>query len=61
MFVGHWSSAVVDVVYLIFHMTSQDHVIEVSCNFLSESSSFCVPTLPSLVVIKIVLVEIQWF
>ena len=57
MFGGHWSSASGDIKYLICHVTSQNHVIERSSNFMSESSSWHVTTLPSLVPIGIVAVE----
>ena len=45
--------------YLICHLTSQSHVIEGPCNFLSRFSSWCVTTLPGLVAIGIVVVEIN--
>ena len=34
MFGGHWSSASGDIKYLIYRVTLQNHVIEVSCNFV---------------------------
>ena len=34
MFGGYWSSARGDIKYLIYRVTSQNHVIEVSCNFV---------------------------
>ena len=55
---GHWSSASADIKYLIFHVTPQNHVIKGSCNFMSWSSSLHATTLPSLVVIVLVAVEI---
>ena len=44
--------------YLICPVTSQNHVIEGSCNFLNESSSWFVNTMPSLLIIDIVVAEI---
>ena len=44
--------------YLICHVTSQNIVIEEPCNFKSGSSSWYVSTLPSLVTIGIVAIEI---
>ena len=58
MFGGHLSSTSGDIKYLICHVTSQNHVFEGSCNFLSGSFSWYVTTLPSLVAIGIVVVEI---
>ena len=43
--------------YSICHVTLQNHVIEGSSNFTSESSSWYVTTLPSLAAIGIVVVE----
>ena len=57
IFVGHCSSASGDIMYLLCHMTSQDCMIERSCNFMSWSSSFYVPNLLSLVVIGNVVVK----
>ena len=53
-----WSIASRDIKYLICHMTSQNHVILGSSNFMSGRSSLHVTTLPSLVAIGIVVVEI---
>lgn len=53
-----WSSATGDITYLICHVTSQEHEIEGSCNFLSESLLLYFITLPSLVVSSIVVVEL---
>ena len=53
---GHWSHASGDRKYLICHVTSQNREIEGSGNFLS--SSWYATTLPSLVAIGIVVVEI---
>ena len=49
---GYWSSASGDM-YLICHVTSQDHGIEGSYNFISWRSSLYVPTVPSLMAIDI--------
>ena len=51
MFGRHWSLAVGDKKYLICYVTSQNHVIKGSSNFMSGSSSWYVTTLPSLVAI----------
>ena len=48
IFGGHWSSANGDVKYLICHVTSQNHVIGGSSNFMSWTSSWYVTILPSL-------------
>ena len=53
MFGGHWSSASVDIKYLICHVISQNHAAEGLSNFLSWSSSWYVTTLPNLVAIGI--------
>ena len=58
MFGSHWSSTSEDIKYLICYVTSQNHLIEGSCNFMSVSSSCHVTTLPCLVALGIVLVEI---
>ena len=44
--------------YVTLHATSQNHMIEGSNKFMSGSSSWYVTTLPSLIAIGIVLVEI---
>ena len=54
---GYWSSATGDMKYLLCHVTSQNPVIEGSNRFMSGSSSWHVTTLPSLVAIGIVVVE----
>ena len=47
MFGVYWSSASEDIISLIFHVTSQDHVIEGSCDhveapyFISPPSQVC--------------------
>ena len=55
---GHWYSANGDIKYLTCDVTSQNHVIEGSCKFLSGSSSWYVTSLPSLVAMGIVVVDI---
>ena len=57
----HWPSASGDIKYLTFHVTLQKHVVQGSYTFMSGSSSFYITTVPSLVVIGIVIVEIQGF
>ena len=52
------SSTIGDVTYLICQVTSKDHVIEESCDFLSGRSSLYDFTLPSLVAIRTVVGEI---
>ena len=47
-----------DGMLLISHVTSQNHVIERSCISMSGGSSFYVTTLPSLLAIGVVVVEI---
>ena len=51
MFGSHWSHACRNMKYLICHVTSQNHLIEGSIIFMSDSSSRDVTTFPSLVVI----------
>ena len=58
MFGDHWSSASGNIKYLIFHVTSQNHLIEGSCKFMNETSLLYVTTMPSLVTIGIVVIEI---
>ena len=53
----HWSSASGDIRNLIYHVTSQDRVIEGSCEFMGRSSSLYVSALPCLVAKGIVVVE----
>ena len=53
----HWSNAGVDI-YLTSHVTSSNQVMEELCNFMSGSSSLYLNTLPSLIDIGIVVVEI---
>ena len=42
----------------MFHMTLQNHVIKGPCDFMEESSSLYIPTLPNSVATDIVLVDI---
>ena len=58
IFDDHWSSAGGDIKYLTCHVTFQNHVVEGSSNFISESSSRYITTLPSLVTLAIIVVEI---
>ena len=58
MFGGHWSSASEDIKFLICNMTLQDHMIQGSSNFMSVSSSWYIITLPDLMAIGIVVVDI---
>ena len=57
---GHWSSVSGDIKYLIYHGTSQKHVIEGQCSFLSEGFPWYVTAFPKLVTIGIVAVEIYF-
>ena len=57
MFSSYWSSVGGEKIYLICNMTSQKYMIEGRSNFMTGSSSWYVATLPSLVVIGIVRVE----
>ena len=55
---GHCFIATGNIEYWICHVTSQNHVIEGSSNFMSDSFSWYVTTtFPSLVAIGIVVVE----
>ena len=47
--------------YLICHVTSQNNLIKESCYFISGSFSLHVFTLPGLMVIGIMIVEIYYF
>ena len=58
MFGDHWSSASGNIKYLIFHVTSQNHLIEGSCKFMNETSLLYVTTMPSLVTIGIVVISL---
>ena len=58
MFGGHCSNESGDIKYLIFHENFENHVIEGSSNFMSESSSCYVTISSSLVSIGIVAVDI---
>ena len=57
MFGVHWSSASRDIKHLICHMTSQKLLIEESSNFMSGSSLWYVTTLPRLMAVGILVVE----
>ena len=57
VFGGFWPTAIGDVEYLICHLTSRNHVIQGSSNFMSESFSWYVTTLRSLEAICIVVVD----
>ena len=57
-FGGHWSSASEDIKFLICNVTLQDHMIQGSSNFMSVSSSWYIITLPDLMAIGIVVVDI---
>ena len=57
-FVGYGSSVNGDIMYLICHVASQNHVIEESCNFINYSSSLYVTALPRLVAIGIAVAEL---
>ena len=62
MFGYHCSITSRDITYSICHVTSWDHVFEVSCDNMGGSSSWYVTTLPNLVAIEIAVVEICfWF
>ena len=61
MFDIHWSSASRDVAYYIYLVISKDPVIEESCDVKVGIQSWQDTTLPSLVVISIVVVEMLCF
>ena len=61
MFGGHGSSANGDIKYLTRHVTLQIDLVEGSSNFMSGSSSRYITTLPSLVVMGVVVVELYCF
>ena len=50
-----------DIENLIFHVALQDLVIKGPFDFMERSSSFYILTLPSVVAIAIVVVDIKWF
>ena len=58
MFGDHWSSVSGNTKYLIFHVTSQNHLIEGSCKFMNKASLLDVTSMPSLVAIDIAVTEI---
>ena len=58
MFGGHSNCGNGDKTYLICHATMEDYMIKESCDFMEGSSSLYVTTLPNMVTIDIVVVEI---
>ena len=58
MFSGHWSSVSGDITYLLYHVSSQDHVIEGTDHFTGGSSEQYVTNLPSILATGIVVVKI---
>ena len=60
-FSGHRPCCKRHIADLLFHATLQNHVINRPCGFMKARSSFYIPSLPSLVAISIMLVEIKWF
>ena len=58
MFGGHWSSANGDIIKLICHMTSQNNIIEKSCDIISGRYSLYVNIHPNVVAISILVVNI---
>ena len=58
MFGDHWSSANGNIKYLIFHVTSQNRLIERSCKFMNKTALLYVTIMPSLVAMDIVVIEI---
>ena len=56
----HWSSRSEDTTYLRCHMTSQEHMIEESYDVTGWGSSLFVDTLPSLLAIDTVVIEIYF-
>ena len=58
MFGDHWSSTSGNIKYIIFDVTSQNHLIEGSYKFMDKISLLYVTTMPSLAAIDIVVMEI---
>ena len=58
MFDDDGSSASGNIKYLIFHVTSQNHLIEESCKFMNNTCLLYVTIMPSLVAIDLVVIEI---
>ena len=58
MFGDHWSSTSGNIKYLIFQVTSQNYLIEGSYKFMNKTSLLYVTTMPSLVAMNIVVIEI---
>ena len=61
MFCGHWPSTNGDIKYVISHVTSQNNVIEGSSSLMIGSFSRYETTLPSLLAIGVVMVDISRF
>ena len=60
MFGGHWSDASEGITSLVFRVTSEDHLSEGLHDFMGGSSSLYVTTLPSVIAVDIVVVEISF-
>ena len=58
MFGDHWSNVSGNIKYLIFHVTSQNHLTEGSCKFMDKTFLLYVTIMSSLVAIDIVVIEI---
>ena len=54
------SSTSRDIMYLIWHVTSQDRIVG-SCELMDGSSFLCITTLKNLVAICSVTVGVYWF
>ena len=54
----HGSSAGGDIMHLVCHVTSHDHLIKGSCRFIGGSSLQYVTTVVSVVIISLVTLEI---
>ena len=57
-FSSHKPCSSSDTAAKIFYVTLQDHVIKESGNFVEGNSSLYIPTLPTLIAIDIVLMDI---
>ena len=57
-FSSHKPCSSSDTAAKIFYVTLQDHVIKESGNFMEGNSSLYIPTLPTLIAIDIVLMDI---
>ena len=60
-FGGHKHCCSRDIKFLTCHVTSHDHVIKDSCDFMGRSPSQYLTTQPSLVIIGIMVVQITCF